>query len=372
MSDGALSQDEINALLSGDSIQSASVNNAGSQGLDDAGKSVIQALLGDVSIEFGMRITDALSKNTSCSAKELQYVDKEQLLALMPDEVVAYSSGFKSGLEGEHLHIFTAEDTLKLAGLMIGQDDLDIDATTINAVGEALTKCNDALSETIGNRIGKTVVFEDINGQSVSKSDLSLSGEHFLWVTYNFTVEDDGIISIYEIFEVRALEGIVEKLGKAENQQTSEMGDLSELLGGDLLGGTQDISGAGGASGGGISTSAIGGAGGQQGPSVQGVELPSFSPFNAPDAPASQRNIGLLMDVSMELAVELGRTKWKIKDILSLGEGTIIELDKLAGEPVDILVNNNLLAKGEVVVIDENFGVRVTEIVTTIDRMAER
>jgi flagellar motor switch protein FliN/FliY len=78
------------------------------------------------------------------------------------------------------------------------------------------------------------------------------------------------------------------------------------------------------------------------------------------------------MDVSMELTVELGRTKWKIKDILGMGEGTIIELDKLAGEPVDILVNNNLIARGEVVVIDENFGVRVTEIVSTIDRMTER
>lgn len=75
------------------------------------------------------------------------------------------------------------------------------------------------------------------------------------------------------------------------------------------------------------------------------------------------------MDVSMELTVELGRTKWQIKDILGMGEGTIIELDKLAGEPVDILVNHNLIAKGEVVVIDENFGVRVTEIVSSMDRL---
>ncbi len=371
MSDGSLSQEEINALLSGDSAQPASTN-AGSQGLDDAGKSVIQELLGDVAIEFGVKITGVLSKNVSCSAPELQYVDKAQLLALLPDEAVAYSSGFKGGLEGAHLHIFTKEDALKLAGLMIGQDDLDIDATTINAVGEALSQCNDALSEVVGNKIGETVLLEDIDGQSTNKSDLSLSGEHFLRAAYNLTVEDDGSFSVYEIFESRMLEGIVGKLGKTENQQASEMDDLSALLGGDLLGGaSQDISaGAGGASG--VGTSGISGAGGQQGPSVHGVDLPNFSPFNAPNAPADQRNIGLLMDVSMELTVELGRTKWKIKDILSLGEGTIIELDKLAGEPVDILVNNNLLAKGEVVVIDENFGVRVTEIVTTIDRMAER
>lgn len=77
-----------------------------------------------------------------------------------------------------------------------------------------------------------------------------------------------------------------------------------------------------------------------------------------------QGNIGLLMDVPMEVTVELGRAKRLIKDILSMGEGTIISLDKLAGEPIDILVNHKLIAKGEVVVIDENFGVRVTEILS--------
>ena len=83
-----------------------------------------------------------------------------------------------------------------------------------------------------------------------------------------------------------------------------------------------------------------------------------------------QGNISLLMDVYMEMTVQLGRTKMPIKQILGIGEGTIIELDKLAGEPVDILVNQKLIAKGEVVVIDENFGVRVTEIISTgMDRL---
>ena len=71
----------------------------------------------------------------------------------------------------------------------------------------------------------------------------------------------------------------------------------------------------------------------------------------------------------MSVTVELGRTKMYIKDILGLGEGSIIELDKLAGEPVDLLVNGKLIAKGEVVVIDENFGVRVTDIVSPTDRI---
>jgi flagellar motor switch protein FliN/FliY len=101
---------------------------------------------------------------------------------------------------------------------------------------------------------------------------------------------------------------------------------------------------------------------------VQSVQYPSLSPQTTSQEPG---NIGLIMDVFMEMTVELGRTRKSIKDILSMGEGTIIELDKLAGEPVDILVNHKLIAKGEVVVIDENFGVRVTEIVSTIDRISD-
>lgn len=105
------------------------------------------------------------------------------------------------------------------------------------------------------------------------------------------------------------------------------------------------------------------------GSSVNPVNYPSFQ---APSGAASQMpaNIDLLMDVQMVLTVELGRTKKYVKDIFQLGEGSIIELDKLAGEPVDLLANGKLIAKGEVVVIDENFGVRVTDIVGPAERMA--
>jgi flagellar motor switch protein FliN/FliY len=121
---------------------------------------------------------------------------------------------------------------------------------------------------------------------------------------------------------------------------------------------------------GGMSMPAMGGMMPAMGASanVQAVQFPNLMP--RPTA-QEQGNIGLIMDVFMEMTVELGRTRKLIKDILGMGEGTIIELDKLAGEPVDILVNHKLIAKGEVVVIDENFGVRVTEIVSPMERMSD-
>jgi len=100
---------------------------------------------------------------------------------------------------------------------------------------------------------------------------------------------------------------------------------------------------------------------------VQPVQFSNLSagPQNSMD----ETNLGLLLDIPLKVTVELGRTKKVIKDILELSQGSIIELDKLAGEPVDILVNNKLIAKGEVVVIDENFGVRVTDIINQWDRI---
>ncbi len=81
------------------------------------------------------------------------------------------------------------------------------------------------------------------------------------------------------------------------------------------------------------------------------------------------RNIELLLDVNLPISIELGRTKMAISDILSLGPGSVVELNKLAGEPVDLLVNGRIVARGEVVVIDENFGVRITQLLTTEERL---
>ena len=94
-----------------------------------------------------------------------------------------------------------------------------------------------------------------------------------------------------------------------------------------------------------------------------------FQQLRPTDEMTSVDNIDRLMDVTLSLSVEIGRKQMQIKEILSLGPGKIIELDKLAGEPVDLLVNGKMLAKGEVVVVDENFGVRITDLINPQDRI---
>lgn len=105
-------------------------------------------------------------------------------------------------------------------------------------------------------------------------------------------------------------------------------------------------------------------------PAMGMVDLPSF------DAPApetrgdldSGTGLGRVRDIPLEVTVELGRTRLLIRDIMDLAPGSIIELDKIAGEPVDLFANGLLVARGEVIVIDDNFGVRVTEIITATER----
>ena len=99
------------------------------------------------------------------------------------------------------------------------------------------------------------------------------------------------------------------------------------------------------------------------------VQPAQFAPLGNSKLSKETSNIGLILDVPLQVTVELGNTRMKIKEILELGVGSIVELDKLAGDPVDIYVNGKLIAKGEVVVIDENFGIKVTDIISPIERV---
>lgn len=98
------------------------------------------------------------------------------------------------------------------------------------------------------------------------------------------------------------------------------------------------------------------------------VRSAQFAPLNTGLSPEQASGLDLILDVPLRVTVELGRTRMPIRDVLELGKGSVVELNKLVGEPVDMLVNGKLIAKGEVVVIDENFGIRVTDIVSPMER----
>ncbi len=104
----------------------------------------------------------------------------------------------------------------------------------------------------------------------------------------------------------------------------------------------------------------------------EAAEEPKFQELKTEKVePSPQRDIEFLMDIPLMISVELGRTKMLIKDLLQLGQGSVIELEKLAGEPMEIFVNNKLVARGEVVVVNEKFGVRLTDIISPTERIKQ-
>lgn len=109
----------------------------------------------------------------------------------------------------------------------------------------------------------------------------------------------------------------------------------------------------------------------EEAPSKAFTGKASASEVGPSGKPAEDNSLQLLMDIPLEISVELGRVKMVVRDILELGAGSIVEIDKAAGEPVDVLVNGRLVARGEVVVIEDNFGVRITEILNPAERLAK-
>lgn len=99
-----------------------------------------------------------------------------------------------------------------------------------------------------------------------------------------------------------------------------------------------------------------------------GVRAAAFTPMTSVSGPEPRNGVELIMDVRLNVAVELGRSTLSVREILALGPGRVVELDKHAGEPVEVVINNKTVARGEVVVIDENFGVRITEIIGANER----
>ncbi len=97
----------------------------------------------------------------------------------------------------------------------------------------------------------------------------------------------------------------------------------------------------------------------------------NFTPLKAANTGGGVNNLDFILDISLQISVHVGGTKMLIKDLLQLGQGSIIELNKMAGEPMDVLVNDKLIARGEVVVVNDKFGIRLTDVMSLTDRVEQ-
>jgi flagellar motor switch protein FliN/FliY len=384
MSDGALSQDEIDALLAG--VDSSSLG--GSPGSSAAPAAVASAGFNQAALEkFFSSTTNALSANLSAltgaqatlSGPDVDSSSRDSLLGQLPDMVTVVQANYTSGFPGEHLFILPEESAKAIASLMTKEDNIQLDEMAMSVIGEVVSQMVGTQITSLTDKTGnKSIAASSPAAANVPKAAAALPAGNFAVMSYSLDLGDSVGNQMWEILGASPAADISSGLGGGSPQATGQIPamDMSGMnMGGMNMGGMPNMGGMnmGGMNMGGMNMGGMNMGQGMQGmpnlgaSNVQPVQFPNLM---QPKLGAHEAgNIGLIMDVSMEMTVELGRTRKLIKEILGMGEGTIIELDKLAGEPVDILVNHKLIAKGEVVVIDENFGVRVTEIVSPMERI---
>ncbi|MDR2444689.1 MAG: flagellar motor switch protein FliN [Spirochaetaceae bacterium] len=349
MNDGALSQAEIDALLSGSGIGGGSGGGGGGASTNDdtaAIENFLKTTMGPQSSGISMMTGGTVN----FSGPSVSMTNRDTFLDKVPDTVTSVKIDFIGGFPGEHMFIMTEDTAKTIANMMNKEDNITLDDMAMSVIAETVSQMVGTEITALAGKTGnKWIAPSSPEAANIPKATVPLPSGSFTVAEYGISIGGGAPQTLWEVFGPSVAQSIAAALS---GQQASPAGGVSP-------------SGMNGAfSGGGMAGR---GAYGQP-PNIQPVQFPNL---NTQSNTREQGNIGLLMDVFMEMTVELGRTRKLIKEILTMGEGTIIELDKLAGEPVDILVNHKLIAKGEVVVIDENFGVRVTEIVSPQERLSD-
>lgn len=384
-----LSQEEIDALL-----KQANSDTPTEPTVSDYLTPLEQDALGEIgNITFGSAATalsTLLSKKVDITTPKVSIITRSQFESEFPKPHVAVHVQYVDGFEGMNSLVIKTRDAQVIADLMLGgdgnPDDAELNEIHISAVQEAMNQMMGSSATSMSTIFNRFVnisppgidILNMTNGTGINNLP---SDEILIKVSFRLTIGDLIDSTIMQLLTVKFAKEMVESLIN---------GSVTEPV-------KQETAAA-----------AAPPAPTYEPPAPTAPSMPSqpvpqqqgyyYPPQERPMAepqhfgavpgrnlnvqpvqfanfgnPAlghiDENNLNLLMDIPLKVTVELGRTQKQIKDILELSQGSIIELDKLAGEPVDILVNNKLIAKGEVVVIDENFGVRVTDIVSQWDRI---
>lgn len=387
--DGMLSQEEINALLSSTEIGNLSGQDDTLNLLSDMEKDTV----GEVSnISMGTAATtlsSLLNQKVNISTPIISYAKWDDLEKDYDKPCVFLQISYKEGLSGNNILILKENDVKIITDLMMGGDGTNIlnelAELHLSAISEAMNQMMGSASTSLSSMLGVRIDIRppiasliDLN-ENVDKNEISefLNG-YFVKVLFRMTIGDLVDSDIMQLFPVDFVKDLCSRLAamtngggqkemgekqqNAENKNHYEQHVARQGMGQPAGNNAQNMGGANMQSG---ATYSGMNYGMQEAPmhdvNVQPAQFQMFSPDLA--AVTQKENIELIMDVPLEVTAELGRTSKSIQDILEFAPGTIIELNKIAGEPIDVLVNGKLVAKGEVVVIEESFGVRVTEIV---------
>lgn len=345
MSNEMLSQEEINALLNEEAIELTPMER-------DA--------LGEIgNISFGSGATALsllLNRRVELNTPSVELSALSDLIRRYPKPCLAAEVDYTTGLKGTNLLLIQMHDAAVIADLMLGGDGTNpntkLGDMEISAIAEAMNQMIGKASTSMSSLFNLRVEIAPPRTRVLSMKNLEefsaqFTKDNLVAVVY-FRLVIEGLVDsqIMLVIPYHFAREMAKTLIDADEQVPME-GKMAEQPKNRRKPVGQDEAKM---------------ADGSVRP-IQFETLESVPPIEGPS------NLNLLLDVPLALSVELGSTKMRIREILELGIGSVIELDRLAGELVDILVNGKLIAKGEVVVIDENFGVKITDIVSPFERV---
>ena len=385
--DGMLSQDEINALLSGmdiggDAPAPAEEAKPGVE-LSDIEKDAIGEI---ANISMGTSATTLFSlvnRKVNITTPVVSIANWNNFIEDQERPCVFIQIRYTVGLDGANILILREHDVKVITDLMMGGDGTNTEGELgelhLSAISEAMNQMMGSSATSLSSMLGKMIDISPPDASLVNLLDNKRGGDiapflddDFVKIEFRMQIDDlvdSTIMQLYPIDFARSLYDIFigNQMGDAPAPtpepapapapapqpqpfvpETVEPVPAPQPM-------PQPM---------GMPDPMAGYAMPQMMPQNMNIQPAQFQAFGSPAlSGVSQENIGLIMDVPLEVTVELGRTKKSIAEILDFTPGTIIELDKIAGEPIDVLVNGKFVAKGEVVVIEESFGIRVTEIV---------
>ena len=402
-----LSQAEIDALLAGaggDSGSDSSSGGSGGENYDDLLSPIEKDALGEIgNISMGSAATTLstlLGHKVSITTPNVSVAPMNVIQQHYPLPYLVVEVAYTVGIDGNNVFAIQASDAAIIADLMMGGDgtnpDSELNEIHMSAVGEAMNQMMGAVATSLSTMFNKKIDISPpkVNLVDFGKEDLasSIINGNEPMVRAAFRMEVDGLIDseIMQILTVKVAKEMVESLMGGGEEPAPQAAPPPPPPPKPAPAPTpqpappppqqnypppqpnypppQNYPPQGYAP-----PPPSYAAPNQMQPNVvtnMPVSPAQFMPLSTEPVQINEANIGLILDVPLQVTVELGRTKKTIKEILDLSTGSIVELDKLAGEPVEIQVNGHFLAKGEVVVIDENFGVRITEIATPAERAA--
>ena len=374
MSNGFLSQEEIDSLLGGGDGKDQSVSKEKETNIEML-SDIEKDLLGEIgNISMGSASTalyQIINQKVNITTPVVTHTTLNDIKEGFETPTIILEVEYTTGIIGRNILIIKTEDAAVIANLMMGGDgkpeNHELTEIEISAVQEAMNQMIGSAATSMATMFSRKVdiappksrIWRDKNEEL---SDQIPGDEGIVRVNFRMTIGDIVDSNIMQIFPVVTAKKIVSIMMGKDDETENRVVETQESVRVEAPVQTVDskpiveepVR---------VETSASA--------PIKPVEVhtANFQPLIQSSSSSAHKNIDLILDVPLGISVVLGRTKKSIKEILELGTGSLIELDKLAEEPVEILVNGKKIAFGEVVVVDENFGVRITSIVSGAERI---